>query len=233
MQAFITTKHKIYPAPKAAPGLRDGRPNFKQLLILRLSAFGCRLLPFSRKNYIIQESFAYWIKMKFLSDFRALLIGLWLGAACFFSFAVAPSAFAVLENNREAAGSIVSRTLMIVNLSGLVVGLILLASSFIKRREIKPLRLWTERFLLLIVTAACAVGQFVIALWMTFIRAQIGKPIDEAAADDPLKIQFDNLHQYSIWILSGAMIAALIAFFLMTRKSENNQAVEKKDEFKF
>lgn len=170
--------------------------------------------------------------MKFLADFRALLIGLWLGAACFFSFAVAPSAFAVLPS-RELAGSLVSRTLMIVNLSGLVIGLLLLASSFVKRLDAKPFWLWTERFLLVILTAACAVGQFVIALWMSFIRSQIGKPIDELAADDPLKTQFDNLHQYSVWVLSAAMVSALILFFLTAKKFDKNLIVEKKDEFKF
>ena len=165
--------------------------------------------------------------MNFLSDFRALLVALWLGAACFFSFAVAPSAFAVLPS-REIAGSMVSQTLMIVNLSGLVVGLILLASSFIKRLDVKPFWIWTERFLLLILTLACAVGQFVIALWLSFLRAQIGKPIDEIAADDPLKIQFNNLHQYSVWVLLTGMIAALILFFLIARKRDKNVVVEKK-----
>ena len=170
--------------------------------------------------------------MKFLSDFRALLTGVWLGAACFFSFAVAPSAFAVLEN-RELAGSIVSRTLMIINLSGLVIGLILLLSSFIKREGLAPFFVWAERFLLLLLTLACAAGQFVIALWISFVRAQIGKPIEEVAADDPLKIQFNNLHQYSVWVLMGAMIAALLIFFLIGKNSGKNLVVEKKDEFKF
>jgi hypothetical protein len=170
--------------------------------------------------------------MKFLSDFRALLISLWLGAACFFSFAVAPSAFAVLEN-RELAGSVVSRTLMLVNLSGLAIGLILLASSFIKRLEVKPFWLWTERFLLLILTLACAAGQFVIALWISFVHVQIGKPVDELAADDPLRIQFNNLHQYSVWVLMTGMIAALILFFLIARKPDKNLVVEKKDPLKF
>ncbi len=67
--------------------------------------------------------------MKFLSDFRLLLVGLWLGAACFF-IAVAQSAFAVLES-REMAGLVVNRTLAIINYSGLIIGVILLVSSFI------------------------------------------------------------------------------------------------------
>ena len=156
--------------------------------------------------------------MKILSDFRLLLVGLWLGSACFFSFAVAPGAFAVLES-RESAGLVVNRTLAIVNYSGLLIGIILLASSFISRETTNRFLLWTERFLLLILTAACAVGQFVIALWLSMIRGQIGRPVEEIALDDPLRVSFNTWHQYSVWVLVGAMIAALLAFFIISRKS--------------
>lgn len=165
--------------------------------------------------------------MRFVSDLRLLLIGLWLGAAVFF-IAVAQSAFAVLPS-RELAGAVVSRTLMIINLSGLVIGLILLATSFFKTIAVSQFRLWAERVLLVILTLACAVGQFVIALWLSFIRAQIGRPIDEVAADDPLRIQFNNLHQYSVWVLMAAMIAAFILFFLIKRNFTNKIISEKTD----
>ncbi len=164
--------------------------------------------------------------MRFLSNVRLLLVGLWLGAACFF-IAVAQSAFAVLPSS-EIAGSIVSRTLMILNLSGLIIGAILLLTSFIKQTDANRYRVWAERFLLLILTAACAVGQFVFALWLSFVRAQIGRPIDEVANDDPLKIQFNNLHEYSVWVLLAAMSAALLAFFLIAaQKSEKKLSPEK------
>lgn len=167
--------------------------------------------------------------MNFVSNVRLLLIGVWLGAACFFSFAVAPTAFSILEN-RELAGSIVARSLFIVNLGGLAIGLILLASSFIKRTGTAPFWVWSERFLLVLFTLALAVSEFVISVWMKMIRSQAGRPIDELAADDPTKIQFDNLHRYSVWIMLGAMIAALILFFLIGKRSV---VVEKKDEFNF
>jgi len=175
--------------------------------------------------------------MSFISNLRLLLIALWLGAAVFFIF-VAQSAFGVLPS-RELAGTVVSRTLMIVNLSGLGIGLILLLSSFIKRLNIKPFFLWTERILLILLIAACAVNQFVIALWLSFVRGQFGgKPIDEIPLEDPLRIQFNQLHQYSVWILMGSMIAALIIFFFIARKSDKTVAVDEKftdinNEFKF
>jgi hypothetical protein len=163
--------------------------------------------------------------MKFLSNIRLLFIGLWLGAACFF-IAVAQSAFGVLPS-RELAGSIVSRTLLILNLSGLALGAILLLTSFIKQFEINRFRIWAERFLLLILTAACAVGQFVLGWWLSIVRAQIGRPIDEIASDDPLKIQFDTLHQYSVWVLFAGMIAALLVFFLIAQRGEKKLTSEK------
>ncbi len=164
--------------------------------------------------------------MKFISDIRLLLLALWLGAAVFF-IAVAQSSFAVLPT-RELAGSVVSRTLMILNFGGLGIAVLLILTSLIIRKEASRFWLWVERFLLLLVGAACAVGQFVIAIWLQFTKAQMGgKPIDEVAADDPLRIQFNNLHQYSEWVLLAGMAAALIAFFIIANRQWNTAVVTK------
>jgi len=153
--------------------------------------------------------------MRFLTDFRLLLLGLWLGAAVFF-IGVAQTAFSVLPN-RELAGAVVGRNLAILNLSGLGIAVVLVLTSLIGGNA-KRFWLWTERFLLVVVAAACAVGQFVIALWLQFTRAQMGKPIDELAADDPLRVQFNNLHEYSVWVLFAAMAAGALAFFLIANR---------------
>lgn len=176
--------------------------------------------------------------LKFVGDLRSLLLALWLGAACFFSFAVAPSAFGVLPS-RDLAGSVVSRTLMIINLSGIVIGAFLLLSSFLPSRKAIPFAIWGERILLAILTIACVVGQFVIALWMAQIRISIGKPIDELAAEDPLRVQFNQLHEYSVYVLVAGMIAAGLAYFLLAYRSRNTENTEIKTtkndlpEFKF
>ncbi len=65
--------------------------------------------------------------MKFFSDIRLLLLGIWLGAACFF-IGVAQSAFAVLPQH-EMAGAVVNRTLSILNYSGLAIAVLLIVSS--------------------------------------------------------------------------------------------------------
>ncbi len=160
--------------------------------------------------------------MNLLSDFRILILGLWLGAACFFSFAVAPSAFGVLPS-RELAGSVVNRTLAIVNYSGFVIGLILLASSYVSRQNLNRIKLWIEQGALLLLTAACSFGQFVIGARLRDLRQAIGRPIDEVAIEDPLRVQFNDLHGYSVTVLMTAMIAAVVAFFLIVRRARNQK----------
>ena len=151
--------------------------------------------------------------MKALTAFRLLLIAAWLGAAVFF-VGVAQSAFAVVPT-REIAGNLVSRTLAILNYSGLGVGVIVLLTSLIVPAGMNRISVWAERAFLLIFAAGCAVSQFVISWWMLLLRTQMGRPIDEVPADDPFRIQFNNLHEYSSWVMLTAMAAALIAFAII------------------
>ena len=68
------------------------------------------------------------------------LLAAWLGAAVFFSFAVAPAAFGVLRGAQlaaadELAGSIVARVLAIINVSGFIVALMSWAGVWLARRK--------------------------------------------------------------------------------------------------
>ena len=122
--------------------------------------------------------------MKFFSDIRLLLTAIWLGAAVFFIF-VAQSAFAVLPE-RELAGAMVNRTLAIVNYSGLVIALILLATSLVGQASVNRFWLWTERIVLLVLAVATAIGQFVIGWWLMLLRNEMGKPIEQALGANAL-----------------------------------------------
>ncbi|HEX7175929.1 MAG TPA: DUF4149 domain-containing protein [Pyrinomonadaceae bacterium] len=158
------------------------------------------------------------VRAAFVADARLLLIALWLGAAVFFSFAVAPSAFAVLPA-RELAGAVVSRTLAIVNTGGAVIGLLLLLSLPLDRGARSRRAVAGEAASLLILTALCAAGQWVVAARMQALRAQMGRPIDELAATDPLRVAFNSLHVYSVWALVAAMLAGAAALLLIARRT--------------
>ena len=169
--------------------------------------------------------------MKFYSDIRLLILAIWLGAAVFF-IGVAQSAFAVLPD-RELAGAVVNRNLMILNFGGIGIAVILLLTSLVGTAKISTFWLWIERFLLLLLAAACAIGQFVIGMWLASIRGQMGKPIDEVAMDDPLRIQFNVVHQYSTWVFFAGMAAALIAFFIISNRRFGLVKPEKADVYDF
>lgn len=169
--------------------------------------------------------------MKFFSNIRLLLLAVWLGAAVFF-IGVAQSAFAVIPQ-RELAGAVVNRNLAILNYSGIAIATLLILTSLLGTTNINKLWLWVERFLLLLLCASCAAGQFVIGFWLASVRGQIGRPIDEIALDDPLRIQFNMLHQYSEWVLLAGMIAALIAFFIIANRTFGAVKKETADVYDF
>ncbi len=169
--------------------------------------------------------------MKFFSDIRLLLLAIWLGAAVFF-IGVAQSAFAVLEQ-RELAGAVVNRNLTVLYYGGLGIATILILTSLVGTARIGAFWLWVERFLLLVLAAACAVGQFVIGFWLSSLRSQMGRPIDEVAVDDPLRLQFNAIHEYSVWVLFAGMAAALLAFFIIANRKFGTVPATKDDIYDF
>ena len=153
----------------------------------------------------------------FLKTISLLLLGLWLGAAIFFSAAVAPNVFAVLRgaelpNATTLAGSVVTRLLAIINKGGFEIGLFVLVISFFLTRGQRPLRRFAEMLSLAIMAIMTALGHWVVAARMATLRAAMQLPIDQIAPTDARRIEFDSLHRYSVAMLSVAMVAALIAF---------------------
>lgn len=155
----------------------------------------------------------------FLKTLSLLLLGLWLGAAIFFSAAVAPNVFAVLrgaevQNAGTLAGSIVNRLLAVINQGGFEIGLFVLVISFFATRGQKRRRRIFEMLSLAIMTIMTGLGHWVVAARLATLRTAMQVPIDQIAPTDPRRIEFDSLHRYSVVMLSIAIIAALLAFVL-------------------
>ena len=158
-----------------------------------------------------------------LNNLRLLLVAAWLGAAIFFSAAVAPAAFQVsrgfdLPNAAEVAGAMVNRTLGVINISGFVIGVLLIGMTLLLKKSYKVLSFIAQIILLTVVSISTAVGEWVIASRMQDLRAAMAIPIQEVASGDPMRVAFQTLHGYSVAALSVAIIAALIAFILMAQR---------------
>ena len=113
--------------------------------------------------------------MDFIKNVRMLLLAAWLGAAIYFSVAVAPSVFAVLRsfgvaNTGEIAGSIVTRTLSVVNISGFLLSLLLLVTAFALKKSLPRWSFVLQMILLAIIAITTAVGEWVIAAKMRGLR---------------------------------------------------------------
>jgi hypothetical protein len=152
-----------------------------------------------------------------ITNLRSLLIAMWLGAALFFGAVTAPGAFAVmrgyhLANANEMAGAVVNRNLSAVNISGFVIGLLLLLTVFLPRRKGLSRAFILETLSLVVLVAATSFGQWVIAPKLRALRVALAIPIDQLPANDPQRVAFNSLHAYSVRALGIAMIAALVAF---------------------
>ena len=126
-----------------------------------------------------------------------------------------------LPNANEIAGSIVTRSLSVVNIAGFVIALLLLAVLILRRNASGRVSFIVECICLAVIALATGVGHWVIAARMRALRAAMVLPIDQVAADDPRRIAFNNLHGYSVNALGLAMIAALVAMVLMARSLRN------------
>jgi hypothetical protein len=155
-----------------------------------------------------------------LEGVRLTLIALWLGGAVFFSFVVAPTAFAVLPTH-ELAGALVTRTIAVVNVGGFIVSLLLLATAFSGNRD-KSRRAahLVEVASLIVVAISCGVGHWIVAARMVALRALMGRPIDAVAANDPLRAAFNSLHGYSVALMGAGILAGLIALLLIGRRGD-------------
>ena len=146
---------------------------------------------------------------------RSILLSLWLGAALFFSFAVAPNVFAVLRsfdlaNANEIAGTTVTRTLAVINVAGFVLALVALVMTTLRKTRAQGFSFALQILTLVLLAATTAVGQWVVAARMRALRAAM-VTIDLVSPDDPRRVTFTQLHGYSVALLSTAMIAALVA----------------------
>lgn len=153
-----------------------------------------------------------------LGDVRLLLIAIWLGAAVFFSFAVAPSAFAVLPA-RDLAGAVVGRTLAIVNVGGFIVSLLMLASAPAARAATNGRGFVVEALALAVLAVSTGVNHWIVAVRIEGVRRMMNRPIEEVALDDPLRAAFNNLHLFSVTLLTIGILAAAAVVLLVARRT--------------
>ena len=150
--------------------------------------------------------------LRFLQIFS---LGTWVGSILFFSFVVTRGAFSVLPNN-DLAGALVGYTLSKLHIIGIVAGCIYLLATAAADRSMgalaRPAALLV--FAMIVFTVA---SQYGVIARMDVLRAQMGS-VDATPAGNPLRVAFDRLHQYSVWLESAVLFSGLAALFLAARQ---------------
>jgi Domain of unknown function (DUF4149) len=147
---------------------------------------------------------------------RLAILGLWLGAMAFFSFVVAPSAFAVLPQ-QQLAGAVVSRTLGALEIIGVITGALLIVILLFSRERDGRASFY-ELIALALMTASMLVSRFAVSRRLHELRVNFGE-IAQLAAGDPARLEFDRLHQYSVWLMGFNILGAIALIVYLARRN--------------
>lgn len=157
--------------------------------------------------------------MPFLRYLMFLSLVVWIGGLIFFAFVVAPAAFSVLPT-RHLAGNVVGRAIASLHWIAIISGIVYLASSLLYGRLLTgafhPLA--ARNIVLVLMLALTLISQFGIIPRMDTLRASIGGEIDSVPPDNPARMQFDGLHQWSTRVESGVLLLGLVAAYLTAQQ---------------
>jgi Domain of unknown function (DUF4149) len=153
--------------------------------------------------------------MSFLRFLMLLSLVAWLGGIIFLAFVEAPTVFSPgLLPTRQAAGSIVGRSLELLHYMAIASGIVFLTASMIYSSMVngnaKPLA--TRHLLIVLMLMLTLTSQFAITPKMHAIRNEAGV-IDNLAVDDPKRKEFDRLHFWSEKIEGAVLLLGLIALY--------------------
>ena len=149
-----------------------------------------------------------------------LSLVVWVGGIIFFAFVVAPTVFhpGILPS-RHLAGAVVSRSLGILHAIGLTCGLVFSVTSMIDSELITgSLAPFAGRNLLVYVMMVLTlVSMFAISSRMLNLRNDMVF-IDNVPHDDPRRVEFNRLHEWSTRLESGVLLLGLAVIFLTSRR---------------
>jgi uncharacterized membrane protein len=147
-----------------------------------------------------------------------LSLVVWVGGVIFLSFGEAPTAFGVLPS-RHMAGTVVGRSLTILHWMGLIAGVVYLVSSMaysqMARGAAHPLA--ARNVLIVLMLLLTAVSQFGITPRMVALRTSF-VDIDKVPVDDPGRVEFNALHQWSERMEGGVLLLGLVVVYLTARQ---------------
>ncbi len=157
----------------------------------------------------------------FIRIVRLLAIVVWVGGIVFFAFVLAPVAFHLLPS-QHLAGVVVGGTLRVLDVVGLVCGLIFWGATALLFRQSPATykgRYEAQIICASIMMLATAYIHANVLPAMELDRASVGGDIETAPAVSPAKLHFEKLHKRSESVEAGVLLCGIAIVVLMARES--------------
>ena len=146
-----------------------------------------------------------------------LSLGCWLGSIIFF-IVFTQGIFSVIPS-KDLTGAVVGYSLTRLHILGIVAGCLYLLVTVVLEKSVTALA--RPAGLLVFVMIICTMlSQYGVIARMDVLRAQMGS-VASTAADSPLRVAFDRLHQYSVRLESVVLLSGLAALFLTVRQKSS------------
>jgi lysylphosphatidylglycerol synthetase-like protein (DUF2156 family) len=145
-----------------------------------------------------------------------LALGTWIGGIIFLSFVEAPGVFGILPNLDEA-GRVVGYSLTRLHDIGIAAAIVYLLAGFAAGRARKWLTA-PVAILVLVMLALTLASQCGVRPRMDRLQAQMGS-VQATPAGNPLRAEFEKLHQVSVGLEGGTLLIGVVALFLTGRRA--------------
>jgi len=154
----------------------------------------------------------------FLRSLLSVALIVWLGAEAFFPV-VAATVFGKLQPDTHTAGTIVGELLRILHGTGLVAGMISLATITLMAAKhiFDPRKVLMPMGLLIAMMGLTLYSQFGIIPAMEQDRISVGGDVNAAALSNPGRIDFKRLHDRSERVEGLILLLGLATIVLLAR----------------
>jgi uncharacterized membrane protein len=148
---------------------------------------------------------------------QVFALGTWVGSIFYFSAAVAPAAFRVLQD-QDKAGLLIEFTLRRLHSLGVVAGVVFLIASAVLAMSAeasgKALLLPVAGVILMLILTV--ISQHVVIRRMTQLRRQMVS-VAATPPDNPLRVEVDRLHQWSVRLEGSVLLIGFAALIPTVR----------------
>jgi uncharacterized membrane protein len=151
--------------------------------------------------------------LRFLQVFA---LGSWVGSIIYLIFVVAPGAFGVLQS-RDQAGLMVGYSLARLHYLGMIAAVLYLVASLALAPSLKTF-LQPAMLGVILMFALTGLSQTQVTPRLAELRTEMVS-VDATLKDNPLRVEFDRLHQTSVRIEVAVLLIGIAALFLTVRNA--------------